>query len=277
VTALTVTSEAAIASVADAVLASLPVSFAAATDPAADVEVLRGGPGWAERASAHLGAGRSVLVTSPAPLRADDHRTAPELDGSRLVLDLPWSGSPALPHAATHLRAVAEGADLLEVHATIAGDDELGTALLDIALTVRALLAPLDGARLLSTGPGGTALLATAGALDVSIQITRTAAVRSDAQLRVVGPVGTAEILRSPHRTSRRGGRDHRGRPVHAPHPLGVQSPRRLATTGLPHPGDAEPRPRALPRGAARPLRRPAPDHSLTAAPHPSTMSQPPG
>jgi hypothetical protein len=203
VTALTVTSEAAIASVADAVLASLPVSFAAATDPAADVEVLRGGPGWAERASAHLGAGRSVLVTSPAPLRADDHRTAPELDGSRLVLDLPWSGSPALPHAATHLRAVAEGADLLEVHATIAGDDELGTALLDIALTVRALLAPLDGARLLSTGPGGTALLATAGALDVSIQITRTAAVRSDAQLRVVGPVGTAEILLPDPRTAR--------------------------------------------------------------------------
>ncbi|AXK44204.1 hypothetical protein [Brachybacterium saurashtrense] len=184
---------------ADAVLASLPVSFtAASTERDAQVQVLDGAPGWLGHATTALDAGQTVLVQSPAPLEAEEQERARVLAedpaGSRLLLDLPWAGNPALEAAGPAVRTAAEGAGLLEVHALLGPVARSGTALLDVALTVAALLGPLERARLLHADEGGATVLAGAAGRDVSIQLTPTLRPTHGCRMRVLGATSTAEV-----------------------------------------------------------------------------------
>lgn len=202
--ALTIAADETVAALSATVLASLPVTFAPAEDESsAAVRVIDGSDQWSRRAAELLSAGHHVLVVDPSPQpiedlhhladREDLHRLA-DPQGSRLVLDLPWAGNPALSHAAEHLKEVSTDGDLLEVHAEIGPNVDPSASLLDISLVIGQILQPLDGARLINTTPNGSTLLAVAGSTEVVMTLNRTETVERTARLRLIGSASTVEV-----------------------------------------------------------------------------------
>lgn len=192
-TARTVTADRTVQALMSTVLASLPASFAPASG-APDVQVIAGGAGWLPRAQELSSAGIDVIVVAPQPLPAGTTALPVGPEGGRILLDLPWAGNAALPHARPLLGAVEHEGGLLEVHAVSDEATDPGAALLDIALTLRALGTPLEALRVLHADRAGAHLRARTADLDVSVALDRTVHGDCELRLRLIGRSSTVEI-----------------------------------------------------------------------------------
>ncbi|MEZ0493402.1 DUF1080 domain-containing protein [Kineococcus sp. TBRC 1896] len=152
------------------VVASLPVSFAAAAEEAGttgplDVLAVDGGPGWTVRARDALERARAVVVLDPAPVQpaaVDALADAVEAAGTVLHLSETFAGNPALAQLRSSRPDALEGAGSLFLDSTSPGASTPGLLLAQLRV-LRATVGPVTALRSCSPHPGGLTLTATAG------------------------------------------------------------------------------------------------------------------
>lgn len=195
--ALTVRSDesARLAGDVDAVIASLPVSLAPATD-SADLVALGGGDGWATRATAALEAGaRGVLVVEPvAPLPAALAALGAVAGGRPVILDRAFAGNPGLEAVRSAIADAGEHA-LLEARVLAPLGSDPDAVLLGQLALVRAVAAPVRSARLLARDEHGYTIRGVlADGRGVLLTAVLSDARPAAAQLRLLGATSAVEI-----------------------------------------------------------------------------------
>lgn len=172
----------------DAVIASLPVSLAWATDRA-DVAAVSGTEGWAGRASRAFATGaRGVMVVEPI---AESTRALVALqataDGRPVVIDRALAGHPGLVDARAAVSTVEEGA-LLEVRLVVPETSAPAVALLEQLALVRAVGSPLASGRRLQSHARGFSVRGTlADGRPALLSATASTVLPTSARIRLVG------------------------------------------------------------------------------------------
>jgi hypothetical protein len=165
-----------------AVLASLPLSFAAVGREAdADVLVLDGRePDWPARLTPGP---RRVVLVDPVPPASDLSPVA------AFVLDTPWGSNPVCPAVARALVAAAwERLECRVVAPPLPGDRDrcLEAELLRVVSLARAVGVPLDALRVVVRTAAGLTAQGTAGGKIVDIDVTVTEAQPRRVRLRAL-------------------------------------------------------------------------------------------
>lgn len=180
----------------DAVLASLPLSYAPApTASPGDVELVDGTGDWPAGVGAALAAGAAgVIVLRPtavgaAALAALDAPSVP------VLLDSPWAGNPVVADAADALRTVLDPRSRLECRVIVRPGADLRQALLDQLSLVRALVGAVSGLQIVHRDDHGYLAEGQAGDAAVDLSATCTRALPERAELRVLTPEGSVELL----------------------------------------------------------------------------------
>ncbi|KRF22361.1 hypothetical protein [Phycicoccus sp. Soil802] len=173
------------------VIASLPISLVAkASENAADLFVVHGGPDWPQRtAECLLHDLRGLLIVEPTPVPANQ---VPDDLSVPVVVDYRFAGNPALAAAAeAFVGWPAEG--MIEIAATDQQESNLGATLLDQLATLRRVGQPVVDLHRLSWNGSGYYLRAstTAGSF-----VLLSAHVTSGAppSLRVRGLAANASV-----------------------------------------------------------------------------------
>lgn len=160
-----------------ATLASLPLSFAAATE-LAELVVVDGGEGWSERIAA-AGPVRAAIVVEP--------RATGDPGGVPIVIDRSLAGNPVMPAIAARLADI-DTAALLEVRISAGVDAELRDILTEaIALSRAVTGSALAELRSLDRGHRGATLRGRdASGRPVLLSVTLSDSVVPSARVRAI-------------------------------------------------------------------------------------------
>lgn len=179
----------------DAILTSLPLSYAAAPAETVGGVVVVDGPGdWPQAASQALRAGAAgVIVVEPEarPL-AELRRTA--ADHGLVVVDSPWAANPVLEAAAAAFRATATAGPRLECRITVGVGGALPRTLLGQLGLVRALLGPVTQLRVQHRSEHGYVGEARSGGTAVDLSVVCTDAVPAQARARLLTGDGSVDL-----------------------------------------------------------------------------------
>lgn len=181
-----------VATIATEVLASLPLSYAAAGGRTADVQLVDGAPDWpaALVAAARDGAA-GLIVVDPGP--AD---LLPLADlGATVVVDSVWAGNPAIEVAAPTLRAALVPGTRLECRAVVSTASDAGRVLLAQLTLVRRLAGPADGLTVLHRDGHGYLARGSAGGAALELTMTTTNALSEHATVRLLTGDGGIELF----------------------------------------------------------------------------------
>lgn len=180
----------------DAVLASLPLSYAHADEPAAGgVAVIGGSGGWPEAAAQALQAGTAgVILIHPQPAELSPLRAAVAEHGV-VVVDSVWAANPAVPSAASAFRSAATPGQRLECRVSLRTGSALRNGLLHQLSLVRALLGqPVQDLRILHDADHVYLAEARSGDTPVDLSVICTNAVPEQARLRLLTIDGSVDL-----------------------------------------------------------------------------------
>lgn len=180
--------------------ATLPLTI----DPehARQLVALDGTGPWPHRAAAELAReGTIVVVTLGAS--SDPSLDTRELDGQagRIILDAPWSNSPALEPTREALQSLGESH--LDVQIRIPAEDPMTVRLWGALLTLDAL-EPLTELRLDAAGEHNLLARATnAAGREIALTVVRSAGSSPQMRLRALSETGRVELILPDERIAR--------------------------------------------------------------------------
>lgn len=171
----------------EAVLESLPLSFARAGNrAAAEVVVVDGRSRRWSHELASLAEGQVAVLVDPWV----DGATP---DGRPFVLDTPWGSNAACAAASDAFGAASW--QRLECRAVVAAGADLDRALLRLVCLLRSVDVALDQLRVLAVNAGGLTAVARSGEHLVDLDLTCTDGVRSHALLRALTDDGDVTVV----------------------------------------------------------------------------------
>ena len=179
----------------DAVLASLPLSYAPAADSrAGGVAVVDGSGGWpaAVVQALHNGAA-GVIVVQPGPEDLGGLR-ALAADHGVVVVDSTWASNPVLAAASEALHAAIGQQSRLECRIVVRVGTDLDRALLDQLSLLRALLGPVVDLEILQRSEHGYVGEGRANGVAVDLSVVCTNATPEHATVRLLTSDGSIEV-----------------------------------------------------------------------------------
>ena len=179
----------------DAVLSSLPLSYAATDDPVpGGVVVVDGSGDWPAATLTALRAGAAgVIVVHPGVAELAELRAA--LNGNTaVVIDSPWASSPVVDAAAQALRSAVADGSRLECRIVVAVGADLDRVLLDQLSLVRALIGPITDLEILHRSERGFVGEARTALAAVSVGVICSNAGPEHAAVRLLTHDGSVEV-----------------------------------------------------------------------------------
>ncbi|GAB2586451.1 hypothetical protein [Microlunatus antarcticus] len=175
----------------NAVLSSLPLSYAPGSTADGGLVVVSGSKEWPAAAAAALDAGASaVVVVHPSPADV----SALQARQGLVVLDSAWAANPIIASASATFTAALPRACRLELQTISRVGTALEAALLDQLALVRTLIGPMSEVRLLTWSLHGYAAEGFAAGHPVDLELVCTGAVAEGAWVRLLTDDGSVEL-----------------------------------------------------------------------------------
>lgn len=176
----------------DAVLASLPLSYAPGRSDGHALTIVTGSIGWPATVAEAFDAGAMAVIVvwpQPADLGA--------LRGRRgiVVLDSRWAPNPVMRSAAPAFAAALPEAGRIECQAYLPVGAALEPALLDQLTLVRALIGAVTDVRILTRSSHGFAAEGLAAGHPVDFELVCTGAVPESARVRLLTQDGSVDLV----------------------------------------------------------------------------------
>ena len=179
----------------DAVLASLPLSYAPAADGTrSDVAVVEGTGHWPAAVVEALQRGAAgIIVVQPGPAGVDELR-ALDAGHGLVIVDSPWASNPVVNAASQELRAALGPRSRLECRIVVGVGTDLDRSLLDQLSLVRVLVGPASDLAILYRSEHGYVGEARAGGIAVDLSVVCTNAVQKHARVRLLTGDGSVDL-----------------------------------------------------------------------------------
>jgi hypothetical protein len=179
----------------DAVLASLPLSYAPAADAGAGgVTVVDGSGRWPAATVQALQAGAvGVIVVQPGPAGLDELRAFAANPGV-VVIDSTWASNPVVAAAGQALDAAIGQHSRVECRIVVRAGTDLDRALLDQLSLLRALVGPVVDLEILHRSEHGYVGEARANGAAVDLSVVCTSASPESATVRLLTSDGSIEV-----------------------------------------------------------------------------------
>jgi len=173
-----------IRSVADVVLASLPLSYSPGRSISGSVAVIAGSGDWPSAVADALDEGAvGAIIVWPQPADTEGLRAR---SGKPIALDSRWSANPVVQSAAGAFADALPHGERIECRVLLGVGASLESALLDQLSLIRALFGEATEVRVLTHSVNGYAAEASAAGHPVDLSVVCTDAVPENATVRLL-------------------------------------------------------------------------------------------